>query len=149
MVIILEWLEVISLPDDDPIGGALGPAGVDPRMPPVDRRRRGNRDNRRHNSHRSRRSSLRADSPEERKRALRELQAEVDRGNQLLLKLGHQTTLELVPGRDGAPDRVAICYPGDSAGGARCVVRTVRLRELQQWLARLEGLEGLVIDTER
>jgi hypothetical protein len=92
---------------------------------------------------------MRAVSPQQRERARRELQAEVERGNQILGKLGHQTTLELIPGRDGAPDRVAICYPGDAAGGARCVVRTVRLRELQKWLARLEGLEGLVIDTER
>lgn len=130
--------------DDGPLGSALGPAGVDPRLPPVDRRRRRDPGDRRR-----RRSSVRAVSPEQRERARRELQAEVERGNEILARLGHRTTLELIPGRDGAPDRVAICYPGDAGGGARCVVRTVRLRELQKWLARLEGLEGLVIDTER
>ncbi len=133
--------------DDEPVGSALGPSGLGSRLPPVDRRRRRRRnpDDRPHR----RRSSVRTVSPEERERAHRELQAEVDRGNEVLRRLGHTTTLELVSGRDGAPDRVAICYPGDSAGGARCVIRTVRLRELQKWLARLEGLEGLIVDTAR
>jgi hypothetical protein len=92
---------------------------------------------------------VRAAGPEELERARRELRAEIERGNGVLGRLGHTTTLELVPGRDGAPDRVAICYPGDDAAGARCVIRSVRLRELQKWLARLEGLEGLVVDTQR
>ncbi len=92
---------------------------------------------------------MRVVTPEERERARRELQAEVERGNEVLARLGHATRLDLVPGADGAPDRVAICYPGDRSEGARCVIRTVRPREIQKWLARLEGLEGLVIDTAR
>ena len=133
------------MPDDDPIGGTLGAAGVDPRLPPVDRRRRRSGGGRR----RDRRHSTRVISPEERDRARRDLEAEVERGNGILKRLGHKTTLELKLGSAGAPDRVAVCYPADEGAGARCVVRTVRLRELQKWLARLERLEGLVIDEER
>ena len=77
------------------------------------------------------------------------MHAEVEHGNEMLARLGHATTLELVVGLDGAPDRVAVCYPGDGRAGARCVIRTVRPREIQKWLERIEGLEGLVIDTAR
>jgi hypothetical protein len=133
------------LPDDGPVRSTLGPSGVESRLPPADRRRERSGGRRR----RKRRQSTGIFTPEEAERARRELQAEVERGNEVLRRLGHRTALQLLPGRDGAPDRVAICYPQDGSSGARCVARTVRFREMQQWLARLEGLEGLVVDTER
>ena len=131
---------------DDPVESTLGPGFVDPRLPPVSRQRRERErgGNRRRGRNRDSRA-LRLD-PE---RARRELAAEVDRGNALLAKSEHKLLLELLPGAAGAPDRVAICYPPEGATGARCVVRTVRRRDLQRWLTRLEQLEGLVIDTER
>jgi len=72
-----------ALDDDDPVGRALGPGGPGSQLPPVDRRARRNPDRRR----RRRRSSVRTVSPEERERARRELQAEVDRGNEVLARL--------------------------------------------------------------
>lgn len=131
--------------DDDPVGSMLGSSGVDSRLPPVDPRRRGSGGDRR----RKRRSSVRTLNPQAAERARRELGAEVDHGNEVLEKAGHRVRLELLPGTDGAPDRVAVIYPPDETAGARCVVRTVRWRDLAKWLARLEGLEGLVIDEER
>ena len=106
---------------DDPVGNTLGPTSINPRMPPPGERRREEGTRRRRRSTRT----LRRDPEETR----RDLQAEIDHGN--------------------APDRVAICYPGDDGGVERCVTRTIRRWELQQWLARLEGLQGLVVDTER
>jgi hypothetical protein len=88
-------------------------------------------------------------TPQDAERVRRELRAEVERANGILRRLGHHVTLQLLPGRDGAPDRVAISYPRDRSAGSRCVARTVRFREMQQWLARLEGLEGLAVDTRR
>jgi hypothetical protein len=85
-------------------------------------------------------------SPEE---ARRELQIEIRRGNSLLAKRGHRITLELLPGNGNVPDRVAICFQGTDGDGARCVSRAIRRWQLQEWLVRLEGLEGLLIDTER
>lgn len=136
---------------DDPVGRTLEPTPIDSRLPPVDPRRGRGRGGGSEGDRRrgDRRQSARAANPEEAERARRELQAEIDRGNSILQRQGHNTTLELVHGRDGAPDRVAICYPGPAGAAARCVIRTVRVRELQQWLARLEGLEGLVVDTTR
>ncbi len=131
--------------DDDPVGSMLGSSGVDPRLPPVDRRRGRSEAGGR----RRRRSSARTLSPEAAERARRELGAEIDHGNEVLEKAGRRVRLALVPGTDGAPDRVAVTYPPDQAGGARCVVRTVRWRDLAKWLARLERLEGLVVDEER
>jgi hypothetical protein len=132
------------LPDDDRVAGMLGSSGLGSRLPPVDRRSSSRRERRKR-----RRRSTRVISREEAGRARRELEAEIERGNQVLARLGHQVRLQLLPGRDGAPDRVAVSYPADGAAGARCVARTVRLRDLQKWLARLEGLEGLVVDTQR
>ena len=126
---------------DDPVGNTLGPTSINPRMPPPGERRREEGTRRRRRSTRT----LRRDPEETR----RDLQAEIDHGNALLAKHGHHVRLELISGSGNAPDRVAICYPGDDGGVERCVTRTIRRWELQQWLARLEGLQGLVVDTER
>lgn len=129
---------------DEPVESALGPTKIPPRLPPSggERGREGGDHGRgRHRPSRALRRS--------REQARRELQAEIDHGNGLLTKAGHHIRLELLPGSGNVPDRVAICYPDEDGKGERCVTRTVRRRELQQWLARLEGLQGLVIDTER
>lgn len=127
---------------DNPVESSLGPAGIGPRLPPAGDRSRGG------GGRRERRRSTRTlrREPEE---VRRELQAEIARGNELLAKHGHHVRLELIPGSGNLPDRVAICYPGDGGDSERCVTRTIRRWELQQWLARLEGLQGLVVDTER
>jgi hypothetical protein len=129
---------------DEPVESALGPTKIPPRLPPSggERGREGGDHGR--GRHRPARALRRS-----REQARRELQAEIDHGNGLLTKAGHHIRLELLPGSGNVPDRVAICYPDEDGKGERCVTRTVRRRELQQWLARLEGLQGLVIDTER
>ena len=126
---------------DEPIESSLGPSPIGSRLPPPGGR---SREDQRRPHHRSSRTLKR--SPEE---ARRELQAEIKHGNELLSKRGHSITLELIPGNGNVPDRVAICLPATDGSGARCISRAIRRWQLQEWLARLEGLEGLLIDTER
>lgn len=130
--------------DEQSVESTPGPARIYPRLPPRDRQGGGKG---RGSSRRRRDSRSYRPDPET---ACRDLGAEIERGNALLAKAGSRVRLELVPGTDGSPDRVAVCYPtGGDRDGERCVSRTVRRREFQQWLARLENLEGLVIDTQR
>jgi hypothetical protein len=126
---------------DEPINSSLGPTGIGSRLPPPGGRPREEPRRRRRESSRA----LRRD----REAARRELHAEISRGNELLAKAGHHIRLELIPGNGNVADRVAITFPAEGGAGERRVTRTVRRWELQQWLARLEGLEGLLIDTER
>ena len=126
---------------DEQLDSALGPARIGSRLPPLGERPKDGPRRRRRESSRG----LRRD----REAARRELGAEITHGNGLLAKGGHGIRLELIPGNGNLPDRVAICYPGDGGGAERCITRTIRRWELQQWLARLEGLQGLVVDTER
>lgn len=126
---------------DEQLDSALGPARIGSRLPPLGERPKDEPRRRRRESSRA----LRRD----REAARRELGAEITHGNGLLAKGGHGIRLELIPGNGNVADRVAICFPKDDGSGERCVTRMVRRRELQQWLARLEGLEGLLIDTKR
>jgi hypothetical protein len=126
---------------DEPIDSSLGPMSIGSRMPPVGERSKEEQRRRRHRSSRALRLN-----PED---ARRELQAEIKHGNELLAKRGHRITLELLPGNGNVPDRVAICLPDAEGPGTHCISRAIRRWQLQEWLARLEGLEGLLIDTER
>ena len=129
---------------DEPVESALGPTKIPPRLPPSG----GGRGREGGDHGRGRRRSTRT-LRRSREEARRELQAEIDHGNGLLAEGGHHIRLELLPGIGNVPDRVIICYPNEDGQGERCVTRKVRRWELQQWLARLEGLQGLVVDTER
>lgn len=126
---------------DEPINSPLGPTEIGSRLPPLGERARDDSRRRRRRSQ----DELRRDV----ENARRELQAEIKHGNELLARRGHHIRLELIPGNGNVPDRVAICFPTADGSGEHCVSRVVRRWELQQWLGRLEGLEGLLIDTER
>lgn len=131
---------------DEPVESTLGPANVSPRLPPVgERGGGGGRGRGRQGGERQSSRTLRRDTEE----ARRELQAEIDHGNQLLAKGGHHIHLDLIPGSGNLPDRIAVCYPAAGGSGEERVMRTIRRWELQQWLARLERLGGLLVDTER
>ena len=126
---------------DEPLGSSLGPTSIGGRLPPQGERPKEER--RRERRRTSRSPNLAPDD------ARRELQAEIKHGNDLLAKRGHRITLELIPGSGNVPDRVAICLPAADGSDKHCVSRAIRRWQLQEWLARLEGLEGLLIDTER
>jgi hypothetical protein len=128
---------------DDPVESTLGPASISPRLPPV-----GEREGRGRSRGRDQQKSSRTFRPDA-EEARRELQAEIDHGNALLAKGGHRVHLELIPGKGNLPDRIAVCYPAAGGVGESRVTRTIRRRELQQWLTRLERLGGFLVDTER
>jgi hypothetical protein len=130
---------------DDPVESTLGPANISPRLPPVGEREGGGGGRGRERRAKPSTRALRRDAGE----ARRELQAEIDHGNALLAKGGHGVRLELIAGSGNLPDRIAVCYPAAGGVGEQCVTRTIRRWELQQWLARLERLGGLLVDTER
>ncbi|HOX08498.1 MAG TPA: hypothetical protein PK280_19035 [Planctomycetota bacterium] len=126
---------------DEPVESSLGPTDIGGRLPPLGARPREERRRERHKSSRMLRLST--------EEARRELQAEIKHGNEVLAKRGHRITLELIPGSGNVPDRVAVCLPAADGSPTRCVSRAIRRWQLQEWLARLEGLEGLLVDTER
>jgi hypothetical protein len=126
---------------DEPVGSSLGPTSIGGRLPPLGERPKEERRRERRRPSRTLRLG-----PDE---ARRELQAEIKQGNELLAKRGHRITLELIPGGGNVPDRVAVCLPAADGTSTRCVSRAIRRWQLQEWLARLEGLEGLLVDTER